>query len=146
MERGDTLEWDHAENTSSVDAAACLRLTEFDVVRGFTGADGGTTWKPCIQKEQRAGGWTGGQGQPTAHRWKGEGRVGRGRCRKRGGGRGDYNVKSCTVLPNTKQLITAQKDVPTELTIHTQKDWSKLHIVLWSASWIRHGGICFCLK
>ncbi len=81
---------------------------------GFGGADGGTTWKPCIQKEQRAEGW----GQPTAHRWKGEGCVGRGRCVCGGG----YNVwKSCTVLPNTKQLITAQKMCQLSWAFHTQK-------------------------
>lgn len=58
---------DHAVSTSSVDAAACRGLTGDRTGAGFRGADGGTTWKPCIQREQRAErGW----GQPTAHRWK----------------------------------------------------------------------------
>lgn len=36
-----------------VDAAACFMSTEFELVRRFRGADGGTTWKPCIQKRSR---------------------------------------------------------------------------------------------
>lgn len=53
------------------------------------GADGGTTWKPCIQTEQ--GEWVRGGGQ-TAHGWKG---VGEGMCS------GCHMPSSCTVLPNT---------------------------------------------
>lgn len=93
---GDTPEKDHAVSASSVDAAAaCLRSLNW--CGGFRGADGSTTCKPCIQKEQRAEGW----GRPTAHRWKGEGRVGTGKCRKgRGGAIMCCNPALCCQIQN----------------------------------------------
>ena len=85
-------------STSSVDAAACLGLTRVRTGAGFRGADGGTTWKPCIQREQRAE-RVGATNSPQMEKVRGV---------QEEEGVGDYN-ESCTVLPNTKQLITAQK-------------------------------------
>lgn len=97
---GDTLEKDHAVSTSSVDVAAGFRLTEFELVRGSGGQMEAPHGSHAFKKSR---GWRGNQ-QPT------DGKV-RDMYEEDGGGRGSgYNVlKSCTVLPNTKQLITAQK-------------------------------------
>lgn len=98
----------------------------------FRGADGGTTWKPCIQKEQKGAG----DRHPTDGKvW--EGPVGRGRCR-------GYNVpSSCTVLPNTKSHTQKTKR-KLSWAFHTQewtRPWSKLQRVWWTASWMRDRGL-----
>lgn len=97
---------------SIVDAAVCLRLTEFELVAGFRGADGGATWKPCIKNKSR-GRRGGGNQQPTDGRVRGVWE--RGSCRKDGTGFKCAEILHCAA----KYKTTAQKInkfiVPTEL-------------------------------
>lgn len=69
-------------STSSVDAAACLRLTEFDVVRGSGGQMEAPHGSHAFKKEQRAEGW-GATEQPTDGKvrgvWEEEKGAGKGR-------------------------------------------------------------------
>lgn len=89
---------DHAVSTSSVDAAACLMLTELELVRGSGGQMEAPHGSHAFEKSRRVGATNSPQMEKV---W--EGHVGRGRCRV-------YNLlSSCTVLPNTKHLITAPK-------------------------------------
>lgn len=65
-------------------------------------------------KKRAEGGGVGATNSPQMKRWRA--------CRKRKV-LGAYDVlKSCTVLPNTKQLITAQKTWQLSRVLHTQKD------------------------
>lgn len=59
----DTLERDHAVSTSSVDAAACLRLTEFELVRGSGGQMEAPHGSHAFKKSRGRKG--GGNQQPT---------------------------------------------------------------------------------
>lgn len=65
---GNTLEKDHAVSTSSVDAAACLRLTEFELVRGSGGQMEAPHVSHAFKKEQRAEG-VGATNSPQMERW-----------------------------------------------------------------------------
>jgi len=86
---GETPEEDHAASASSVwmrRPASGWRSSMWCGGTKGEGADGGTTWKPCIQKERRAErvGRGGGDQQPTDGKVRGH--VGRGWC----GGGGGY--------------------------------------------------------
>lgn len=89
-------------------------------------------------KIRAEGGEEGATNSPQMEGW--------GACRKEGAGRVGRAInvlKSCTVLPNTKQLITAQKNWnKNRWSVHMWKreKRSKLQIGLWSASRAKCGG------
>lgn len=130
-----TPEKDHAVSTLSiVDAAVCLRLTEFELVAGFRGADGGATWKPCIKNKSR-GRRGGGNQQPTDGRVRGVWE--RGSCRKDGTGFKCAEILHCAA----KYKTTAQKNKKIYCANWAEKKKRpKLQIGLWSMSRLKRRG------